>query len=197
MNLVIAAHPDDIEFGMGATLIQLERCVCVISFQCTEMRQKEAIVSLSKLGISSENILFTNAINHRDLISEYDLLFLKFQPTHVFTHFFGDSHQEHKMVYDCVISALRKFPNTNCLLWENNQPGSMTHETFSSRIFIPVQREHMERKINALTEHFSQMKKYNTEQLFEYLWNKSKINGYLCGSLYAEAFFPIKYIIKL
>jgi LmbE family N-acetylglucosaminyl deacetylase len=196
MNLAVAAHPDDIEFGMGATISTLRNFTCILSFQCNELRREEARASLVKLGVAHNSIFFTQSADPRNLIKEYDQLFSKIQPSRVFSHFYGDSHQEHRLVYDCVTSALRKFPKTSYLLWENNQPGATTHEIFNPRIFIPVNHENMLAKLEALTENVSQMKKYDTASLFSFLWNKAQTNGYLCGVRYAEAFLPIKYVLE-
>lgn len=197
MQIAIAAHPDDIEFGMGGVISLLKDVACIISFQCTPQRQIEAIRALNMLGVSSENVYFTKGTTHRDIISEYDSIFKKLNPLRVFTHFYGDSHQEHRIVYDCVISALRKFPSTDCFLWENNQPGAMTHETFAKRIFIPIRASHLESKLNALSEHYTQMEKYEKEKLFGFLRKQAEVNGYMCGTELAEAFFPIKCVMKL
>jgi LmbE family N-acetylglucosaminyl deacetylase len=197
ITLVVAAHPDDIEFGMGAVVAGLTNPVCVLSFQCTPARREEALRAFKHLGVSSDHVHFTSGSSYRELIAEYDVLFKAIQPDRVFTHFYGDSHQEHRLVYDCVIASLRSFPAASCLVWENNQPGAMTQETFSPRVFFPVSQEHMNAKIAALREHESQMKKYDTEQLFPFLYHAARRNGYLCGSIYAEAFFPIKLVLKL
>ena len=197
MNVAIAAHPDDIEFGMGATVSQLPSVACILSFQCSDSRKEEARKSLRILGVKSENIYFTSSSEPRGLVAEYDALLSQLHPVRVFTHFSGDSHQEHKIVHQCALAAMRRFPEVTCLVWENNQPGSMTMETFSPRVFIPVSQESVAKKLESLRQHYSQMKKYDTDSLFAYLEHRAKINGFLCGSSFAEAFFPIKLVIEL
>lgn len=197
MNIAIAAHPDDIEFGMGATLARLETVACILSFQCTESRKQEAVSSLTILGVHPDNIYFTTSSDHRGLVAEYDAILSTLNPIRVFTHFSGDSHQEHKLVHQCALAALRRFPSTTCLVWENNQPGSMTMDAFSPRVFIPVTAEGVAKKMDSLRQHYSQMKKYDTETLFAYLEHKAKSNGFLCGSLCAEAFFPVKLVLEV
>jgi len=197
MHIAIAAHPDDIEFGMGALISMLPNPICIVSFQCQPHRQEEARRALGHLGVEPSRVFFTSATTHRGLIAEYDVLLADIQPTHVYTHFYGDSHQEHRIVYDCVLSALRLHPAASCLVWENNQPGGVTHQSFSSRIFLPVTEEAFAAKCMALSEHTSQMQKYDVPKLFRFLRNKAETNGYLCGSNLAESFNPIKLILKL
>jgi len=197
MNIAVAAHPDDIEFGMGATLSQLQHVACIVSFQCNDERKKEVVASLRILGVDPTNIYFTSSSEPRGLVAEYDILLSKLNPVRVFTHFSGDSHQEHAIVHQCALAALRRFPKTTCLVWENNQPGSMTMESFSPRVFVPVTPDSINKKLDALRQHYSQMKKYDTSSLFTFLTDKARSNGFLCGSHYAEAFFPIKLVLEL
>lgn len=194
-TLVIAAHPDDIEFGMGGTLSQLESVVCVLSFQCSPARREEAARALGHLGVSQ--IRYTSATTPRELVADYDALVKEFAPIRVFTHFYGDSHQEHRLVYDCVLAALRHTPRVSCLLWENIQPGALTHEAFQGRVFVPLSSCAMEAKFTALREHTSQLQKYDVLRLFDFLRQKAATNGYLCGSPYAEVFFPVKLVLEL
>lgn len=199
--LVFSAHPDDVEFGMGSTISKFTKMnipvSIVISFFFNSERRQEAILSLSKLGVRDINIFFTSGKDHRDIVSEYDSIISNVIPTNIFTHFYGDSHQEHKIVYECAITTLRKLPTTSCLLWENNQPGAHTHEKFSPIIYVSVDRSDFDAKISSLMCHETQMKKYNTDLLFKFLEHKALINGYNCGSVFAEVFFPIKMIMEL
>ena len=198
--LVFSAHPDDVEFGMGATVSKLTKMnihvTIVISFFFTHQRMDEARNSLSKLGVNKDNIIFTSGTSHRDIISEYDGIVERVSPNYVFTHFYGDSHQEHKIVYECCVTTLRKLPHASCLVWENNQPGAPTHNIFSPIIYLSVDTTDMVSKIEALKSHVTQMKKYNTDSLFKFLYDKASIHGYNSGSMFAEVFSPIKMIMK-
>jgi LmbE family N-acetylglucosaminyl deacetylase len=196
-TVLFAAHPDDIEFGMGGTLTRLHDVVCVLSFQCDMSRRLEAARALARLGVSSDRILYTTATQPRDLVAEYDRILETFRPMRVFTHFYGDSHQEHRLVYECALAALRRMPATTCLLWENIQPGALTHESFSGRVFVPLDADALDAKLGALREHTSQLAKYDTSRLLEFLRQKATTNGYLCGSPYAEVFFPVKFVLEL
>lgn len=194
-TLIIAAHPDDVEFGMGGTLTLLHDVICVLSFQCSPLRREEAVRALGALGVS--RIRYTTATTPRELVAEYDAIVEEVAPVRVFTHFYGDSHQEHRLVYDCVLAALRRTPRVTCLLWENIQPGALTHESFQGRIFVPLTPSAIEAKLTALLEHTSQLVKYDRSRLFDFLRQKAATNGYLCGAPYAEIFFPVKLVLKL
>ena len=55
------------------------------------------------------------------MTKQLDILFKKLNPTSIFTHFKGDSHQEHKTVCDISISCSRNI-NCNIYMWENTFP---------------------------------------------------------------------------
>jgi len=196
-SVIFAAHPDDIEFGMGGTLTRLSDVVCVLSFQCDLSRRDEAARALGRLGVSPDRLVYTTATVARELIAEYDRIVERYRPVRVFTHFYGDSHQEHRLVYDCALAALRRTPETTCLLWENIQPGALTHESFAGRVFVPLTSEAVDAKLDALRDHKSQLAKYDASRLLDFLRQKAVTNGYVCGSPYAEVFFPVKLVLKL
>jgi len=100
--LAIGAHFDDVEFGMGGTLLRhaenKDKIYVIISnsdeFRTGDIdeRKKEQLNSLKTMGLSGEDLLlFTAKDNEKDIISELD----KLKPDVVYTHYIKDTHQDH------------------------------------------------------------------------------------------------------
>lgn len=194
--LCIAAHPDDVELGMGGTLNRFcnekKKIKIIICYYHSENRKQETINACNILGISDENIYFIeNTEDPRNMIKQMDKLFMAIKPDTVFTHFNGDTHQEHKITCDITLSCCR---NINCsiYMWENTQPGGASYNQFKTNFYVLLNNENIQNKINALSHHKSQMTKYNSEKLYDFIINKSHMHGYYVNSDAAEAFFQIK-----
>ena len=179
---------------MGGTLCQIPNTHVVISFFFSEARKDEARRSLAHLRVPETNIHFTTSKNPRELVSEQDTLMNEIRPVRVFTHFYGDSHQEHRCVQESAVAATRKNSEISVFLWENNQPGARTHELFKPVVYNPIEESELECKIAALREHESQMVKYDTSRLYSFLKDKARIRGQECGHVQAEVFEPLKVV---
>jgi LmbE family N-acetylglucosaminyl deacetylase len=121
--LAIGVHPDDIEFGMGATLakhIRLGHEISVVVLtdgkrdnvgRYTEStdRREESIRALKILGYEEE-INFLNLPKVRvsqSTIHVVEKIINDFKPNRIYTHSRNDRHQDHRNCSYAVLSAGR------------------------------------------------------------------------------------------
>lgn len=104
MAVILAAgsHFDDIEIGMGGTLLKhVENndkiYIAILNsdeYRTGEVnkRKKEQLESLKIMGLNKKNLmLFTSDEKKADIISKLDEL----KPDIIYTHYIKDTHQEH------------------------------------------------------------------------------------------------------
>ena len=197
--LCFAAHPDDVELGMGASIRKFKKdnhnVYVVVTFipSNSEVRIKECNESFEILNLDKSFILNLNSdkTTIRDLVKKYDEIYEEIKPDQVYTHFIDDTHQEHQIVANSVISTCRK--NTSSLfLWENTIPGGINIKKFNPEMWIRVSRKDVDDKIKSFNCHKSQVIKYNN--IDEHITNRSMFWGKFCESEYAEVFQIVKLI---
>ena len=193
----IAAHPDDIELGMGGTISkfisQNKSIHCIVCFPMNDERKKESIVALGHLGVDSKNMYYIeNHSNSRQLVEQLDKLIALINPDTIFTHFHGDTHQDHNMVNQCVMSCARE-NKKNVILWENTIPGGIGHTKFTPDLFIRLGKDDIDKKVESFQLHRSQFIKY--KGIREFIINKANYWGYHIKESNCEVFKIVKLII--
>jgi LmbE family N-acetylglucosaminyl deacetylase len=162
--LAIGAHPDDIEFGVGATVAKLAKKGHNIFFFIMtfggnhvnhELRKKEAIESAKILGVN--NVLFGNVdpfqlTYDRKNVKIIDDVIEKIKPDEIYLPYPSDSHQDHRNVTLCSISATRK--HSKIYFYETPS----TLQDFIPQKYVNV-GDHIFDKINALQVHATQHNK--------------------------------------
>jgi len=121
--LAIGTHPDDVEFGMGATLSKHilardEVFVVVLTdgerhdngdYIKSPMRRKESIEALKILGYEKEiKFLDLHKIDvQQSTIKAIEKEINNFKPDRIYTHSRNDRHQDHRACCYAVLSAGR------------------------------------------------------------------------------------------
>ncbi|MDI1353197.1 MAG: PIG-L family deacetylase [bacterium] len=159
--LAIGAHPDDVELGCGGTLAKLRdegNEINILTLSLGEVggapqaRKKEAELAAKLQGAT----LFlgdfddTQIINSRDTIQFIESIVQQVQPTHVYTHSFNDSHQDHRSVFQASVTACRSISNLFCYL---SPSGTID---FRPNVFINIDK-YMEKKLKVITSFTSQI----------------------------------------
>lgn len=166
--LAIGSHPDDIEYGCGGTLIKYaeegHRVFLYVATKGTyggegETRWQEMERSAQFMG--AEDLFFGGYTDTRvpldqKLVAEIEEVIRKVDPKFIFTHWKDDTHQDHRNLTACTLSATRYIPNF--LFYEG--PTSMD---FSPTVFVDIS-EILEKKIALLEAHASQITKTNIEE---------------------------------
>ena len=201
--LAIGAHPDDIEFGCGGTLIKYtEKGHRLFLLVMTEgglgapasTRAKEQLDSKAILG--AEDVFWggyedTLLLADQAMISKIENVISKVKPDFIFCNFIDDTHQDHRHLAQATISATRYIRNV--LFYEGP-----TTQNFSPHVFVDIS-DTLDKKIKALEAHHSQVTKTNIEDLtiLELARSSANFRGIQGRVKYAEAFQSFRLFINV
>jgi len=212
--LVFGAHPDDAEFGMGASLVKFVRtgasvAVCVLTrgeagtFGTAEQRENEMRVAAQKLGgeleiLSFQDCRIFDTFEARVRLAE---VVRKYRPKVVFApyhtnpsyHKDGGAHPDHTATGTIVRSALR-YARFSGLKEAKGEPWNANH-----LIYYMVPRSRTPNLLNDVSEymtewetiarcHESQMS-LRDGKVLDGLRRFRVAYGNLLGVAYAEGFF--------
>jgi LmbE family N-acetylglucosaminyl deacetylase len=201
--LCLGAHSDDIEIGVGATLlsllargIRLDVHWCVLSG--AGERQHEARTSAADFLSAAQG-------PHVDVMSFEDGFFpeqgekikrwfeglkRRGDPDLIFTHHRDDAHQDHRLVCRLTWNTFR---DHNILEYEIPK---WDGDIGQPNLYMPVSADIMKRKIDLLMTHFGSQR---AKQWFdaETFLGLARLRGMECRApeRYAEAFFGRKLVL--
>ena len=197
--LCLGAHSDDIEIGVGGTLLSmLARGVrlkvhwCVLSG--AGVRESEARESAA--GFLSEAAAGIDVLAFRDgffpqqgeeIKTWFEDLKTRVNPDIIFTHHRGDAHQDHREVGALTWNTFRD----HCIL-EYEIP-KWDGDLGRPNLYVSIPADVLERKIDLLMTHFASQrsKHWYSPEIFRGL---ARLRGMECRAAenYAEAFFAHK-----
>jgi LmbE family N-acetylglucosaminyl deacetylase len=200
--LCLGAHSDDIEIGVGGTLLQLASKVrdleiCWAVFSAPGPRAEEAKRSADDFlsGVSRKQV---NIGSFREsyfpsewpAIKEwFEEIKAKFDPDVVFTHYRDDRHQDHRVLSDLAWNTFR-----NHLILEY-EILKYDGDLGQPNVFVPLSGQLSTRKIELLLKHFKTQltKHWFTSDTFAAM---HRIRGIECASQtgLAEAFYCRKLV---
>ena len=216
MNVMaIGAHPDDIEFGCSGTLVKhcnqgdLVIYVCMTSTPSFDKTTGEVIRSEDELTnevLCSTQVLGVRAVeflNFEDLnvpfsfesVSSLEKLIKRYKIDTIYTHWAGDSNQDHIATYKTTMAAARYVPNVFC--YEQIPIPRHTENPMSINYYSDI-TETFETKIKASKCHKSQFKKYSKAgfDVARNLKIMAQYRGIEANCEYAEGFHLIKRVQK-
>jgi LmbE family N-acetylglucosaminyl deacetylase len=199
--LAIGAHPDDIEFGCGATLLQFSRRGHkVFLFVATEgeigakegIRRKEEMSAVRFLGAKKVfwgGFVDTNVPTSKELIDEIEVVVKEVKPDIVFFNFSDDTHQDHRAVANCALSATRYVKKA--LFYE-----VPTTRNFEPDVFMDASSV-MQKKVSLLKLHKSQIKRTRVPKLtiLESALACAMFRGYQARVKFAEGFKAVRFML--
>lgn len=202
--LVLAPHTDDGELGCGgsiARMIEEGKEVYYAAFStcrrslpenlAPDTLEKELKLATAVLGIPEKNlIVFDYDVRHfsqhrQQILEDMVTLQRKLNPDMVLMPGSNDLHQDHQIIHN---EGLRAYKSATILGYElpwNNL-------VFQTNCFLKLKPEHLRKKMDALLEYKSQLKRnYLNEQ---FIYGLATTRGVQIGEQYAEAFQVMKYI---
>ncbi|QIG52711.1 PIG-L family deacetylase [Nordella sp. HKS 07] len=201
--LCLGAHSDDIEIGIGATVlgliaqgINLKVYWCVLSG--SERRAVEAEASAKELllpldGATVEILQFRDGHfpeSGIELKAWFESIKVKVNPDLIFTHRRDDAHQDHREVCRLTWNTFRD----HCIL-EYEIP-KWDGDIGQPNLYVPATRQTLEQKIDLLLKHFGSQrsKHWFDAETFRAL---ARLRGLECRAPegYAEAFFARKLVL--
>lgn len=196
--LFICAHPDDSEICAGGTikkLVNSGREVNVVVFSLSEPRERrisELQMGLETLDVNYEIIEGTHGqvadMEMKKIVYHTDHIIDKYCPTSVITHFYLDTHLDHRLISDGVISTSRN-RQFNLIFMNSASIHAYQKGEFNYNLLIDVSEE-IEYKYNSIKCHTSQ--KNVIESISAYRC-RDAYYGSICKTKYAEAYILAKF----
>ena len=200
--LAIGSHPDDIEYGCGGTLLKwAEQGYNVHLYIATEGEFGKNGADRKKEQLNAAQLIKSKRIfwgEYRDTevpvnqkhISDLENIIKIINADYVFVHYFNDTHQDHRNLANCVLTAARNV--SNFLFYEGP-----TTQNFNPNVFVNIEKE-LPAKIKLLEAHKSQVLKTNINNLTILEMAHSNVNfrGIQGRVKYAEAFLSQRLLLK-
>lgn len=204
--LVLAPHTDDGEFGCGGAIskwVDEGKEVYYIAFSSAEksipqtlpsnILKKEVQEATRILGIKSDNlILFDYPVrefpSHRqEILEEMIRLANELKPHLVLLPSTADTHQDHQTIAQEGFRAFKRLSIIGYEMPYNNL-------SFTTNLFVILDEEHVNRKINALKCYKSQHGRIYANE--DFIRGLARVRGTQIGVKYAEAFEVIRWVIR-
>jgi LmbE family N-acetylglucosaminyl deacetylase len=201
--LAIGAHPDDIEIGCGGTLIKYaEHGHRVHLMVLTKGEQGGRRGARWKEQDASARIMGTRRIFwgqygdtkisvDRRLIQQIERVINQVDPLFIFVHYGDDTHQDHRHLSTCTVTATRY--TRNVLFYEGP-----TTQNFTPTVFVNIDSV-LDKKLRALRAHDSQVMKTNIEGLsiLDVARSSAHFRGIQGRVRNAEGFVPLRLFINI
>jgi LmbE family N-acetylglucosaminyl deacetylase len=202
--LCLGAHSDDIEIGVGGTLLKLAEQrsdleIWWVVFSAPGLRAEEArrsaddfLSSVSRTQVKIGSFRESYFPSEWPAIKEwFEEIKAKFDPDVVLTHYRDDRHQDHRVLSDLAWNTFR-----NHLIFEY-EILKYDGDLGRPNVFIPLSEQLCNRKIELLLKHFKTQstKHWFTSDTFEAM---HRIRGIECASATgrAEAFYCRKILLS-
>ena len=122
-------------------------------------------------------------------------------PEIVYTMFWGDIHQDHKITFDCVVRAVRIWGPLNVKQFyvgetpsSTDQYPTITGTCFTPNYYIPLTKPQLKVKVDSLYAYKGETNKYPHPRSELGITTRSSVRGQESGNEYAEAFMCLRYI---
>ena len=205
--LVVAAHPDDEVIGLGGTIAKHvsrgdEVYLLVISEGVSaQYRNKKKFLKIRRdackkssrfLGI--KKIVFRNFPDSKlnlvpvsEVSKSISEEINKFKPNRIYTHFFGDMHQDHRAVSESTLIACRRKVDEIYFYEIIGNIKMASRNIFSPNTYVDV-GNFINKKIEALKFYDTEIKPFPHPLSQEGIISLSKMRGVESGLKNAEAF---------
>jgi LmbE family N-acetylglucosaminyl deacetylase len=201
--LAIGAHPDDIEYGCGGMLAKYARKGhAVYLFVASDgglggepsVRRREQRDSADVLGVREVfwgDYQDTEVPLSRELIGRLETVIRQVDPRMIFVNSPDDTHQDHRHLAQCAMSATRYVPNF--LFFEVPSTVNFVPNCYTDIADV------LDIKLASLEAHRSQVGKTNIEDLtiLELAKSCANFRGIQARVKYAEAFQSVRLLLNL
>ncbi|MCD6211141.1 MAG: PIG-L family deacetylase [Methanophagales archaeon] len=203
--LIIAPHTDDGELGCGGTIarfIEEGKEVYYAAFSVAEKSVPEGFPkneleievkrAMKVLGVPENNLFIyryevrTFSYYRQDILEDLVKLKKELEPTLIFIPSLNDLHQDHKTIAE---EGCRAFKTATLLGYEE----PWNNISFKTSSFVPLEKRHIKKKIDALKEYKTQ--RYRSYLNEDFIRGLAKTRGTQINKDYAEAFEVIRWII--
>jgi len=204
--LAVGAHADDVDIGCGGTvalharngdnviiLLMAESSYTYYDgrvFRTKEEGEIEERNAAKVLGAKLINLGFkTKEVPYsRESVEAINEIIDKYGIDIIYTHWYHDTHQDHKRTTQSVLSAGRYVKNI--LMYEPEYPAGRSYLGFRNQYYVDITST-FNIKMEALKQHKSQVKKYG-DNFLEAVEARARHRGYEIGNKYAECFEVVR-----
>jgi len=201
--LALGAHPDDIEYGCGGSLLKFAKKGINIYFMVLtkgefggdkELRIKEQEEAMKMLGAKKiywGGYLDTELPNERIIITHIDQVIKEVIPDEVYVNYIDDIHQDHRTLAKCTLAATRYVKRV--LFYED-----YTSNNFEPDIFVDIE-DVLEEKQKLIQVFSSQVSKTYPSNLdmVESVKAIANFRGFQGKVKYAEGFRAFRFLRDL
>jgi len=201
--LAIGAHPDDIEFGCGGTLLKYSRGGHQVNLlvltaggfggdSIARIKEQENTAKfLGAKGLFWGGFNDTELVDSRELILKIEEVLRKVKPDLVLLNYLDDVHQDHRAAAHAGMSATRYIKEI--LFFE-----VPTTQNFEPDIFVDIQ-DILDDKLKLLELHTSQVDRTKVENLtiLESATSCATFRGYQGRVKYAEGFKALRILREI
>jgi len=206
--LAVGAHADDVEIGCGGTVALHARngdnvIILIMAessytyYNGTVLRTKEeaereeknaarilGAKELINLGFKNKEVPYS-----RESVESLNRVIDGYNIDIIYTHWYHDSHQDHRRTTQSVLAAGRYVKNI--LMYEPEYPAGRSYLGFRNQYYVDItQTFHI--KMEALKQHKSQIRKYGEKMFLEAVEARARHRGYEIGNKYAECFEVVR-----
>ena len=215
--LVICAHADDETLGLGGTICQHVKkgdSVNVLIFTDGESarkksttkiktRQNQAKKAAKEMGV--KKIIFLDypdqqldIIPIKDIAKKIESEIQAYDPTIVYTHYWGDVNQDHRRMFEATLIACRPTPNSSikqllCYETPSSTEWGNPFKNNQPTRFVNIEK-FIERKIKAVANYSGEIKPFPHPRSKKAIKNRAMFWGSSIGIKYAEAFYVVREI---
>ena len=200
--LAVGAHADDVEIGCSGTVARHvkngDNVVLLVMTESSytyydgrvlrtkEEGETEEANAAKILGAKLINLRFEtkNVPYSKETVEAINEIIDKYEIDIIYTHWYHDSHQDHRRTTQSVLSAGRYVKNI--LMYEPEYPAGRSYSGFHNQYYVDITST-FEIKMEALKQHESQIKKYGNDFLGA-VEARARHRGYEIGNKYAECF---------
>ena len=162
-----------------------------------DTRYQEQLRSVEILGAKEVfwgGYMDTQVPLNQELITRLEQVIQKVEPNFIFVHSPEDTHQDHRTLTNCAVSATRYIPNV--MFYEGP-----TTRNFLPSVYVDIDNT-LEQKIELIQAHQSQITKlYNKEfedlTIIESARSCANFRGVQSRVRYAEGFVPLRLFINI
>lgn len=218
--LVISAHPDDETIGAGGTLArhiangdEVHWVVCTQPHapcwsnaqikQAAEQVERVAAFypmrSVHRLGFPTVRL---NTVPYMELSQRIQKVVDEVRPDVVYTTPRHDVNQDHRLVHDCTLVAVRPLPGTSVRFVLSYEIGPTTRyglvsgaTGFQPQVFVDI-TDHLERKLEAMQIYQAEVKEFPHPRSREGLELIARERGLSAGLVAAECFELARAILQ-
>ena len=218
--LIIGAHPDDDILGCGGIMAKFHRmdieCRIIIIAEGTSCRYSSdnpeirneiikrteyGVKALSKLGQTNYKFYDLpcgklHLVPQLEINKIIELEIEQFQPDTIFTHSVNDTNSDHRVVYECTLTATRPIPRRMVERLYSYEVLSSSEwrydKIFEPNFFISLNEKDMMLKTQAMLEYETECQSFPHPRSKEGIYTLAKLRGMQMNSPYAEAFRLIR-----